>query len=110
MVIKNKCLIWFALTGILYIFFMLPGKGLKKNGLCYAGNKKHVINRVEELDTVNKQIMKNIPDLPDSGCISVKAHVVDSEKDPQIVIIEKKIEPLINEEYNFYNKKDTTGH
>jgi len=100
----------FALTGILSVFIYCSENFSENGGLCYAGNDELVKNRVDELDTLNEEIIKNIPNLPNSGSINVKAHVIDSEKEPQVIIIEKKIEPQINNEFNFLYDKNTKGH
>lgn len=41
----------------------------------YAGNKEMVEERIQEMDDVNKQMVKQIPGLPKDGKIDAKAKV-----------------------------------
>ncbi len=58
----------------------------------WAGNKEHVEQRVEDIDQLNKDIIKEFPDIPQYGTIEYKAHVKEGENGPKVKIIEKTIE------------------
>ncbi len=58
----------------------------------WAGNKEHVEQRVEDLDQLNKNIVKEFPDIPQYGTIEYKAHVKEGENGPSVKIMEKTIE------------------
>lgn len=54
----------------------------------FAGNKEMVEKRVQELDTLNKQVVQTIPELPKDGEIFLKARVRQTGAQ-QIEIMEK---------------------
>ncbi|SDU35542.1 hypothetical protein [Desulfobacula phenolica] len=59
----------------------------------WGGNKQHVEERVEELNTLNKVIINQEIKIPKSGKIKFKATVIENEKTgPNITILEKNIE------------------
>lgn len=47
--------------------------------IAWAGNKTITEERVEELDTVNKQVIEQIPDVPENGSLAVTAKVLNKE-------------------------------
>ena len=56
----------------------------------WAGNKKMVEKTVEELDDLNKEAVKQIPDLPKDGKVDMKARVTYEKKKPVFDIYYKK--------------------
>ncbi len=67
--------------------------------LSWAGNKEMVEEQVKELDELNKQVIRKIPDIPKNGHIDVKAKVLQKDKGAatadiqQLKITPKKTEP-----------------
>jgi len=60
-------------------------------GVCQAGNKEMIEQRVQELDDLNKQAVGQIENLPSHGQVDLKAHVILQGGTPNIEILEKKV-------------------
>ena len=59
-----------------------------------AGNKEMVEKSVSELDSLNREVMQQIPELPRDGHIRVKAGITQTGIKKGIDIIYKEITPL----------------
>ena len=59
-----------------------------------AGNKEMVEKSVNELDSLNREVMQQIPELPRDGHIRVKAGITQTGIKRKIDIIYKEITPL----------------
>ncbi len=64
------------------VFIMLAVFVAGSYTLSWAGNKQMVEKTVEELDDLNKQAVKQIPDLPEDGKVDMKARVTYEKKKP----------------------------
>lgn len=60
-------------------------------GLCQAGNKEMVEQRVQELDDLNRQVVGQIKELPSDGQVDLKAHVIVQDGTPSVEILEKRV-------------------
>lgn len=60
-------------------------------GVCQAGNREMVEQRVQELDDLNKQAVGQIKELPSHGQVDLKAHVILQNGTPSIEILEKQV-------------------
>ena len=59
-----------------------------------AGNQEMIESRTQELDKLNKEIIEQIPDLPQNAKISIKATIKPHAKGYRFDIDEKKISPI----------------
>ncbi|MEA2083524.1 MAG: hypothetical protein U9O82_04645 [Thermodesulfobacteriota bacterium] len=59
-----------------------------------AGNKEMVEKTVNELDSLNREVMQQLPGLPRDGHIHIKAGITQSGIKRRIDIIYKEITPL----------------
>jgi hypothetical protein len=77
---------------------------------CYsvplAGNKEMVEQNVQELDELNKQAVKQIPDLPRSGKVKMKADVTYEKDSPVFDIRYKEITGEKEGAINFGDNED----
>jgi len=75
------------------VLFMLVGcflwSGLGNQAT--AGNKEMVDENVQELDKLNKQAVKQIPNLPRTGTIDLKAKVFYKDGSPLVDVYEKTV-------------------
>lgn len=58
-----------------------------------AGNRELVEDRVQELDELNKQAVRQVPDMPKDGRIEIKAKAIPQKEGFTFEIYEKKITP-----------------
>lgn len=70
-----------------------------------AGNKAMVEKRVEELDDLNRSAVQQVPGLPRSGVVELKARVVREGDSPDIEILEKRV--IVKEEAISFTQKKT---
>ena len=66
-----------------------------------AGNLEMVEENVRELDELNKKAVQQIPDLPETGTVDLKANVFYQDESLVLDIYEKKITNEKDEEINF---------
>lgn len=64
-----------AIKCIIYVFFVITA-----SSLLWAGNREMIGNRVDELDKLNKEAVKQIAGQPEKGKINIKIRVIP-EKD-----------------------------
>ncbi len=70
----------------------------------WGGNKKMVEQQVEELDRLNRSVVRQIPDLPKNGKVKIKAQVAPDGKakilESEVVTPEssQKSSPVLKEE------------
>lgn len=76
---------------LLYIF----------GNIAMAGNLEMVEESVRELDELNKKAVQQIPDLPATGTVDLKASVIYDDGMPTVDIYEKNITTEKNEEIQF---------
>lgn len=62
--------------------------------LSWAGNEEIIEEQIQELDALNKEIVEQVPGIPESGKINLKAHVIQMEGAVDITILQKKIEEI----------------
>ncbi len=74
--------------------------GLSLVGISFglAGNKEMVEDTIQELDTLNRQAVQQLPDLPQSGTVELKAGVTYQDGSPTFDIFEEHIIPDQTEE------------
>ncbi len=58
-----------------------------------AGNKEIVEDSIQELDTLNKQAVQQLPELPQSGTVDLKAGVTYQDGAPTFDIFKEHIIP-----------------
>ena len=95
-------------TGLKIIVFaiLILGGVLYCNSLSRAGNKQMVEQNVAELDELNKQAVRQIPDLPESGQVKIKADVTYEKESPVFDIRYKEITGEKEETINFRENQD----
>jgi len=71
----------------------------------WAGNKEMVEKEVQDLDHLNKEALKNIPDIPEDGRIEIKADVTYEKDSPLFHIYEKNIISEKEENIKFDDKR-----
>lgn len=59
----------------------------------WAGNKKIIGKRVQELDAINKHIVKQVPGIPKDGKIDIKANVYPDKDTVQFESYQINITP-----------------
>ena len=88
-------------------FFLAMG-GVVLFGSIYsamAGNKEMVEEAVQELDTLNKQAIEQLPEIPRDGIIDLKADVTYQDGSPIFDIYDEHVTPEkiedipLNQEY-----------
>ena len=80
---------------ILLILALAAGVSLFVSvSVALAGNKEMVEKSVNELDSLNREVMQQIPELPRDGHIRVKAGITQTGIKKGIDIIYKEITPL----------------
>ncbi len=57
----------------------------------FAGNKKMVEKTTKELDELNKQIVQQLPDLPQDGTIDLKAKVRREDGEIRFDVIQQRV-------------------
>lgn len=62
--------------------------------LLWAGNEEIVEERVQELDELNKEIIEQLPDVPEDGKIKLKAGVIQKDGEVDFTIIQKEIDAV----------------
>lgn len=67
----------------------------------FAGNLEMVEESVKELDELNKKAVQQIPDLPETGTVDLKANVFYKDGSPVLDVYEKTITSERDEEINF---------
>ncbi len=81
------------------------GGGLLMLGLfgysAMAGNLEMVEENVQELKELNEKAVKQIPNLPETGTVDLKAKVFYNDGSPVIDIYKKKITTEKDDEINF---------
>ncbi len=60
--------------------------------LSWAGNEEIIEERIEELDTLNKEVMDQVPDIPENGKINLKATVIQKDGTVDLSILQKEID------------------
>ena len=98
-----KILCLFLLSGFLLIIF---------SPCSAAGNKQMVEESVKELDDLNKEAVRQIPDLPDKGRVDMKADVTYEKEMPVFNLRYKKITTEKEGRIIFDNNQDmqSTGN
>lgn len=66
-----------------------------------AGNLEMVEENVKELDELNKEVVRQIPDLPESGTVDLKAKVFFQDGSPLLGAYEKTITTEKDQEIYF---------
>lgn len=98
------------MTGIqmkkIVFLILLLGGVLYCYSLSLAGNKQMVEQSVEKLDELNRQAVKQIPDLPESGQVKIKADVTYEKDSPVFDIRYKEITSEKEESINFGENQD----
>jgi hypothetical protein len=90
----------------LVLVILLLGGVLCCYSLSLAGNKQMVEQSVEELDELNKQAVRQIPDLPESGQVNMKADVTYEIDSPVFDIRYKEITGEKEGNLNFGENQD----
>jgi hypothetical protein len=98
-----------ALNKIVFSIFLLGGV-LYCYSFPLAGNKEMVEQNVEALDELNKQAVRQIPDLPQSGTVKMKADVTYEKDSPVFDIRYKEITGEKEGTINFGENQDDETH
>ncbi len=86
MVMNKSILLTPALTAGLSLFMSVS--------VALAGNKEMVEKTVSELDSLNREVVQQIPELPRDGHIRIKAGITQTGIKREINITYKEITPL----------------
>ncbi len=62
--------------------------------LSWAGNEEIIEERIEELDSLNKEAIEQVPDIPENGKINLKATVIQKDGTVDLTILQKEIEAV----------------
>lgn len=74
---------------MLLVLLLLPASPLP--GIGWAGNKKMVEERTKELDELNKQAVRQLPNLPRDGSIELKSNVTYEEGEIRFDAVEHQV-------------------
>lgn len=76
-----------------------------------AGNREMIEENVRELDELNRDAIRHIPELPSRGVVEVEAYVLYQKGLPVFEFTSKRITPERNEEVHFTDgqKVDSDG-
>jgi hypothetical protein len=88
------------------LVILLLGGVLYCSSFSLAGNKQMVEKSVEELDELNRQAVQQIPDLPESGQVKIKADVTYEKDSPVFDIRYKEITGEKEGTINFGENQD----
>jgi hypothetical protein len=88
------------------LVILLLGGVLCCSSLSLAGNKQMVEKSVEELDELNRQAVQQIPDLPESGQVKIKADVTYEKDSPVFDIRYKEVTGEKEGTLNFGENQD----
>ena len=96
------------------VMFLLLSAGIMLGMFGYpavAGNLEMVEEKIKELDKLNKEVVRQIPDLPESGTVDLKAKVFLRDGSPLLdtynktITTEKDQEIQLNQEDTVHSEK-----
>ena len=62
--------------------------------LSWAGNEEIIKERIQELDAMNKDVIEQVPDIPEDGEIRLKGDIIKNEGSIDISILQKEIDAI----------------
>ncbi len=62
--------------------------------LSWAGNEDIIEERIEELDALNKEVIEQVPGVPENGKINLKAGIIQKEGTVDFTILQKEIDAI----------------
>jgi hypothetical protein len=62
--------------------------------LTWAGNEEVIEERIEELDALNKEVIKQVPGVPENGKINLKAGIIQKDGTVDLTILQKEIDAI----------------
>lgn len=95
--------------GVMIIVLLISCLSIGICSYAWAGNKQMVEKTVEEMDELNKQAVQQIPDLPESGKVNIKADVTYEKGEPVFDIYYKKITGEKEGTLDFGGSQDTNS-
>ena len=82
----------------LALAFLITGCLFLSVSSAFSGNKEMVEKNVRELDSLNQEVMQQIPELPGNANVHVKARIKQTETENQIDIFHTEIFPMQSED------------
>ena len=80
------------IISLLFLLFILDL--VVTSHLSWAGNEEIVEERIEELDSLNKDVIAQVSDIPEEGKINLKAGIIQKEGMVDFTILQKEIDAI----------------